>query len=205
MVHLVDYVALGGICVGAVWKILMNDMAKQVASWREKERLAEIAANVVVEQRTLAGWNVPSAQQQNDLTFLDTSIDDMNEAQCEYEQNLATAVFESTKQLLTELICRMRTHRSRIVSRLEVIIGMEHSLLEMLDETGHAKWAEMLLKNGVRRFSNLAGFEGVGVLVQHLPGLTIGEASELIVESRERLAVRQSYVQGVPVVGGLLQ
>ena len=82
---------------------------------------------------------------------------------------------------------------------------MEHSLLEMLDETGHAKWAEMLLKNGVRRFSNLAGFEGVGVLVQHLPGLTIGEASELIVESRERLAGRQSYVQGVPVVGGLLQ
>ena len=137
-----DKVVLGGICVGAVWKILMNDMAKQVASWREKERLAEIAANVVVEQRTLAGWNVPSAQQQNDLTFLDTSIDDMNEAQCEYEQNLATAVFESTKQLLTELICRMRTHRSRIVSRLHVISQMEHSLLEMLDETGLAKWAE---------------------------------------------------------------
>ena len=58
----------------------------------------------------------------------------------------------------------------------------------MLDETGHAKWAEMLLQNGVRRFANLAGFEGVGVLVQHLPGLTIGEASELIFESRERLA-----------------
>ena len=94
------------------------------------------------------------------------SIADMDEAQREYEQVLETAVFESTEQLLNELICRMRTHRSRIVSRLHVISQMERSLLEMLDETGLAKWAEMLLKNGVRRFANLAGFEGVGVLVQ---------------------------------------
>jgi len=70
------------------------------------------------------------------------SIADMDEAQREYEQVLETAVFESTEQLLNELICRMRTHRSRIVSRLHVISQMEHSLLEMLDETGLAKWAE---------------------------------------------------------------
>ena len=162
--------------------------------------MAELAVHILVEQRTLAGWNPNEGD-----AFLQASIADMDEAQREYEQVLPTAVFESTKQLLTELICRMRKHRSRIISRVQVIVEMEHSLLVMLDETGHAKWAEMLLKNGVRRFSNLAGFEGVGVLVQHLPGLTIGEASELIVESRERLAVRQSYVQGVPVVGGLLQ
>ena len=193
-----DYVVLGGICVGSVLK--MKNMAKQVALWREKEILAETAAHILVEHRTLAGWNPNEGDD-----FLHTSIVDMDEAQREYEQVLATAVFESTKQLLNELICRMETHRSRIISRLEVITQMEHSLLKMLDETGQAKWAEMLLQNGVRRFANLAGFEGVGVLVQHLPGLTIGEASELIVESRERLAVRQSYAQGVPVASGLLR
>lgn len=191
-----DYVVLGGICVGAVLK--MNNM-KQVESWREKELLAKIAVHVVVERMPLTGWN------ESDLTFLRTSIADMNEAQHEYEDALATAVFDSTIQLLNELLCRMRTHRARIKSRLRAIAQMEHSLLIMLDETGHAKWAEMLLQNGVRRFANLAGLEGVGVLVQHLPGLTIGEASELIFESRERLAVRQSYVEGVPVVAGLLQ
>lgn len=193
-----DYVVLGGVCVGAVLK--MNNMAKQDASWRKKELLAELAVHILVEQRTLAGWNPNEGD-----AFLQASIADMDEAQREYEQVLPTAVFESTKQLLTELICRMRKHRSRIISRVQVIVEMEHSLLVMLDETGHAKWAEMLLKNGVRRFANLAGFEGVGVLVQHLPGITIGEAAELIFESRERLAGRQSYVQGVPVVGGLLQ
>ena len=135
-----DYVVLGGICVGAVLK--MNNM-KQVESWREKELLAKIAVHVVVERMPLTGWN------ESDLTFLRTSIADMNEAQHEYEDALATAVFDSTIQLLNELLCRMRTHRARIKSRLRAIAQMEHSLLIMLDETGHAKWAEMLLQNGV--------------------------------------------------------
>ena len=122
-----DYVVLGGICVGAVLK--MNNM-KQVESWREKELLAKIAVHVVVERMPLTGWN------ESDLTFLRTSIADMNEAQHEYEDALATAVFDSTIQLLNELLCRMRTHRARIKSRLRAIAQMEHSLLIMLDETG---------------------------------------------------------------------
>ena len=77
----------------------------------------------------------------------------------------------------------------------------------MLDETGHSKWAEVLLQIGVRRFSNLAGIEGVAVLMCHVPGLTCGEASELILEARDRRpvsgvpAVRQ---QCLPVVAGLV-
>ena len=115
------------------------------------------------------------------------SIADMDEAQREYEQVLETAVFESTEQLLNELICRMKTHRSRIVSRLHVIPQMEHSLLEMLDETGLAKWAEMLLKNGVRRFANLAGFEGVAACLFSicLVSLSVKHLSSLLSLERD--------------------
>ena len=72
----------------------------------------------------------------------------MDEALHEYEQALETAVFESTKQLLLEHIRRMNAHRSRIMDRLQVIALMEPSLLEMLDERGHAEWAERLFQNG---------------------------------------------------------
>ena len=83
---------------------------------------------------------------------------------------------------------------------MDMDMDMELSLLETLDETGHGEWAEMLFQNGVRRFSNLAGIE-VGELMQHMRGLAFGEASELIVESRERRAARlqPGAAVGIPI------
>ena len=105
----------------------MNNMAKQVAWW-EKELLA-LARFESVFQRRLASWN------ENDLTFFHTSIADMGERLREHEQALVTAVFESTKQLLNELVCQMRAYRSRLMNRLLVITQMEPSLLETTPQT----------------------------------------------------------------------
>jgi len=79
---------------------------------------------------------------------------------------------------------------------------MEPSLLVMLDERGHTEWAERLFRNGVRRFGNLAGLEA-GELMNRLPGLTLGAASELILESGDRRVVSAEVAEGIPVAFGL--
>ena len=156
-------------------------MAEQAARWRDLELLAgEYVAALL--RLPLAGWN-------ENATFFGTGITHMDEALHEYEQALETAVFESTKQLLQEHIRRMNAHRSRIMDRLQVIAHMEPSLLEMLDERGHAEWAERLFQNGVRGFDNLAGLQA-GELMNRLPDLPIGTASQLILQSRARRVVQ---------------
>ena len=202
-----DYV-LGILCVGAVakrtkqaWLVICVcavlkrvNMAKQAARWRDMELL--------VEERVAAALRLPLAGWNENATFFRTSMDHIDEAQNEYFQALETAVFESTIQLLQEHIHRMIAHRSRLVDRLKVIAYMEPSLLEMLDEREHAEWAERLFQNGVRRFGNLAGLEA-GELMNRLPDLPIGTASELILESRERRYMHlHPGARGVPVAFG---
>ena len=171
-----DCVVLGVICACALWKRV--NMAEQASRWRDMELLAEEYVAAVL-RLPLAGWN-------ENATFFGTSMTHVDEALHEYMQALETAVFESTKQLLQEHIRRMDAHRWRIMDRLGAIAHMEPTLLEMLDERGHAEWAERLWQNGVLRFGNLAGLEA-GELMNRLPGLTLGAASELILESRVRL------------------
>ena len=175
-----------------LWQRL--NLAEHAARWRDKELLAE--------ERVAAALRLPLAGLNEDATFFVTSITHMDEALHEYEQALETAVFESTIQLLQEHIRRMKAHLSRLMDRLQVIAYMEPSLLEMLDERGHAEWAERLFQNGVRRFGNLAGLEA-GELMNRLPGLTLGAASELILESSDgRAARRVPVARGVPVAFG---
>ena len=171
-------------------------MVKQAARWRNNELLAEERFKAALRQRLAPGCNEIRA------AFFRTSITHMDEALHEYEQALETAVFESTIQLLQEHIRRMKAHLSRLMDRLQVIAYMEPSLLEMLDERGHAEWAERLFQNGVRRFGNLAGFEA-GELMNRLPGLTLGAASELILESGDRRVVSAEVAEGIPVAFGL--
>ena len=109
----------------------------------------------------------------------------MDEALHEYKQALETAVFERTKQLLQEHIRRMNEHRND----MHVIAHMESSLLKMLHELGHLNWAERLFQNGVRGFDNLAGLQA-GELMNRLPDLPIGTASQLILQSRARRVVQ---------------
>ena len=108
----------------------------------------------------------------------------MDEALHEYKQALETAVFESAKQLLQEHIRRMNAHRSW----MHVIAHMESSFLKMLSERGHLNWAKRLFQNGVHQFDNLAGLQA-GELMNRLPDLPIGTASDLILQSRDRRVV----------------
>ena len=116
----------------------MNNMAKQVAWW-EKELLA-LARFESVFQRRLASWN------ENDLTFFHTSIADMGERLREHEQALVTAVFESTKQLLNELVCQMRAYRSRLMNRLLVIRGCGEGRASRLLRASSSSWSRWRLE-----------------------------------------------------------
>ena len=165
------------ICVCAVLKWM--SMVKQASRWRNNELLAEERVKAALRQRLAPGWNEIRA------TFFRTSITHMDEALHEYKQALETAVFERTKQLLQEHIRRMNEHRND----MHVIAHMESSLLKMLHELGHLNWAERLFQNGVRGFDNLAGLQA-GELMNRLPDLPIGTASQLILQSRARRVVQ---------------
>ena len=165
------------ICVCAVLKRV--SMVRQASRWRNNELLAEERVEAALRQRLAPGCNEIRA------AFFRTSITHMDEALHEYKQALETAVFESTKQLLQEHIRRMNAHRSW----MHVIAHMEPSFLKMLDERDHMKWAKRLFQNGVRRFGNLAGLEA-GELMNRLPDLPIGTASDLILQSRDRRVVQ---------------
>ena len=191
--YCVVLVVVIGAC--ALWKRV--NMAKQAARWRDKQLLM---GKYVVEvlRQPLAGWY----ENATFLKLVGTSITRIDEVQHEYEQAMETAVFGSTKQLLHGQINQIGVYRGRIMYRLQAIAQMEPLLLEMLDERGHAEWAEGLFRNGVRRFGDLAGFEA-GDLMNRLPGLTLGAASELILESSDgRVAREVPVARGVPVEFG---
>ena len=71
----------------------------------------------------LRGWA------ENDVDGARAIVDfGMGETLRKYEQALGTAFFERTKQLLNELMSRVKMHQSRVANRLFVISQMEHLL-----------------------------------------------------------------------------
>ena len=179
-----------GAALGVWW--LYRSENRLATYWKETElatiRMVDYILAIPLHQCSHAVHDVENGERRPTLVW---SLGIINNYTNELEKSVSTKlwIFESTKHSLNERLGRMKKYREQLESRRDVVDLMDQSLLVMLDETGSAKWADMLLHNGVRRFKNLTGLEGtkgVETLMRLLPGLTFGEASELLIEARDR-------------------
>lgn len=100
-------------------------------------------------------------------------------SQSDFHDEVLRQEWLSTINALLEL-------QAKAQDKLRVVSLMEPSLLALLDKTGGGEWAEALLQNGIMRVETLAKVARPSVLTAQIPGLKLGEASDLLHQARAR-------------------